>query len=192
MYFNIRTSSGTHSKTMHTTFTMADWAVLIGYVALLSLAGWLTTRRGLVNDLYRPFAGERSEAHFVRAGRAASLFLGLALFAMSILSYYWQRYSDAALLDFVLGVMGFAYSGLLGVYGVALFTRRGNSASVIAAFVAGFLTVLAFQPYVIDILGLPVAMKAIAFPWQLVVGTEIATIVCALGKAKVAILPEPG
>ena len=111
---------------------------------------------------------------------------------MSILSHYWQRYSDAALLDFVLGVMSFAYSGLLGVYGVALFTRRGNSASVIAAFVAGFLTVLAFQPYVIDSLALPAAMKAIAFPWQLVLGTAISALVCAMGKAKVAIAVNPG
>ncbi|MFM6930887.1 MAG: hypothetical protein ACKOUT_01430 [Novosphingobium sp.] len=103
---------------------------------------------------------------------------------MSILSYYWQRYSDAALLDFVLGVMSFAYSGLLGVYGVALFTNRGNSGSVIAAFAAGFLTVLAFQPYVIDSLVLPVAMKAIAFPWQLVAGTFVAAVICALGSPR--------
>ena len=138
----------------------------------------------LVNDLYRPFAGPKGEAHFVRAGRVASVVLGLALFAMSILSYYWQRYSDAALLDFVLGVMSFAYSGLLGVYGVALFTRRGNSGSVIAAFLGGFLTVLAFQPYVIDSMGFPAALKTIAFPWQLVVGTAVAALVCALGSPK--------
>jgi Na+/proline symporter len=167
--------------------------VTVGVIAAAAInSGLISMANVLVNDLYRPFAGQRSEAHFVRMGRWASVVLGLALFAMSILSYYWQRYSDAALLDFVLGVMSFAYSGLLGVYGVALFTRRGNSFSVIAAFVAGFLTVLAFQPYVIDSLGLPSVMKAVAFPWQLVLGTAIAAAVCALGKAKVAILPEPG
>lgn len=157
--------------------------VTVGVIAAAAInSGLISMANVLVNDLYRPFAGERTEAHFVRAGRVASVVLGLALFAMSILSYYWQRYSDAALLDFVLGVMSFAYSGLLGVYGVALFTRRGNSASVIAAFVAGFLTVLAFQPYVIDSIGLPAAMKAIAFPWQLVVGTAVAAAVCAFGS----------
>ncbi|PLK26484.1 sodium:solute symporter [Novosphingobium sp. TH158] len=167
--------------------------VTVGVIAAAAInSGLISMANVLVNDLYRPFAGQRSEAHFVRAGRAASVVLGLALFAMSILSYYWQRYSDAALLDFVLGVMSFAYSGLLGVYGVALFTQRGNSASVIAAFLAGFLTVLAFQPYVIDSLSLPAAMKAIAFPWQLCAGTLVAAAVCAMGKAKVAILPEPG
>ncbi|MEY4056001.1 MAG: hypothetical protein RL519_1336, partial [Pseudomonadota bacterium] len=32
---------------MHTTFTSADWAVLGLYVAMLAIAGWLTTRRGM-------------------------------------------------------------------------------------------------------------------------------------------------
>ena len=36
------------------------------------------------------------------------------------------------LLDFALGVMTFAYSGLLGVYFTLLFTTRGSAASVIA------------------------------------------------------------
>ena len=112
------------------------------------------------------------------------MILGAALFGMAILSFYWQRYADSALLDFVLGVMAFAYSGLIGVYGVALFTRRGSSASVIAAFAAGFLTVLAFQPFVIDTLALPAALRGVAFPWQLVLGSAVAAAVCAAVPGK--------
>lgn len=168
--------------------------VTVGVIAAAAInSGLISMSAVLVNDLYRPFAGNRSEAHFVRAGRVASVVLGLALFAMSIVSYFWQHYSDAALLDFVLSVMAFAYSGLLGVYGVALFTRRGNSTSVIAAFAAGFLTVLAFQPYIIDVLGLPLALKGVAFPWHLCLGTAMAAVVCALGAdtRKVAIAANP-
>ncbi len=157
--------------------------VTVGVIAAAAInSGLISMSAVLVGDLYRPFAGNQSEAHFVRMGRIASVALGIALFAMAVLSYYWQRYADSALLDFVLGVMAFAYSGLLGVYGVALFTRRGNSASVIAAFIAGFVTVLAFQPFVIDRLGLLAALKGVAFPWQLVAGTTVAAIVCALGR----------
>ena len=144
----------------------------------------------VINDLYRPWAkkhGPRSEKHFVRAGRIATVLLGFALFGMAVLSYYWQHYTNAGLLDFVLGVMSFAYSGLLGVYSVALFTGRGNSTSVIAAFAAGFFTVLAFQPFVIDVAGLPAAMRGVAFPWQLCVGTLVAAATCALGSAKVKV-----
>jgi solute:Na+ symporter, SSS family len=159
--------------------------VTLGVIAAAAInSGLISMSAVLVNDLYRPFAGQRSEAHFVRMGRIASVVLGLALFAMAIVSYYWQRYADSALLDFVLGVMAFAYSGLIGVYGVALFTRRGSSASVIAAFAAGFLTVLAFQPFVIDSLGLPLALKGVAFPWQLVLGSAVAAAVCASRRGR--------
>ena len=159
--------------------------VTVGVIAAAAInSGLISMSAVLVGDLYRPFAGDKSEAHFVRMGRIASLVLGLALFAMAILSYYWQRYADSALLDFVLGVMAFAYSGLIGVYGVALFTRRGNSASVIAAFIAGFLTVLAFQPYVIDSLALPAGLKGVAFPWQLVLGSAVAALVCLIPAGK--------
>ena len=157
--------------------------VTVGVIAAAAInSGLISMSAVLVNDLYRPFAGAKTEAHFVAMGRIASVVLGGALFGMAILSFYWQRYADSALLDFVLGVMAFAYSGLLGVYGVALFTQRGNSASVIAAFVAGFLTVLAFQPFVIDSAGLPLALKGVAFPWQLVLGSLIAALVCAAGR----------
>ena len=108
--------------------------------------------------------------------------LALVLLAMSVLCFYWQRYTEAPLLDFVLGVMSFAYSGLLGVYFTLLFTRRGSSASVIAALVAGFAAIALQQSYVVDVLGLPAAFKSLAFPWQLCLGTAVAFATCVIGK----------
>lgn len=162
--------------------------VTVGVIAAAAInSGLISMASVLVNDLYRPWAeqtGCKPDAHYVRAGRIATVALGFALFAMAILSYHWQRYADSSLLEFVLGVMAFAYSGLIGVYAVALFTTRGTSASVIAAFAAGFLTVLAFQPYVIDSLALPEALRGIAFPWQLVAGTMVAAATCAGAAGK--------
>jgi solute:Na+ symporter, SSS family len=40
------------------------------------------------------------------------------------------------------------------------------------------------QHYVVDSLGLPLAMKALAFPWQLCIGTALAFLTCILGQAK--------
>lgn len=161
--------------------------ITVGIIAAAAInSGLISMSAVLVNDFYRPILARRgtmpAETHFVTAGRAATVLLGFALFAMSILCYYWQRYSDAPLLDFVLGVMAFAYSGLLGVYIVALFTRRGSSRSVIAALITGFVIILCFQHYVVDSLGLPAVMKSIAFPWQLCIATAAATLVCALGS----------
>jgi len=132
----------------------------------------------MVSDFYRPWRERRGTVparHFVHAGRWAMALVAVALFAMAVLSFYWQRHSDMPLLEFALQVMVFAYAGLLGVYFVAVFTRRGTGASVVAALIGGFVTVLLLQPI---LLGAP----PIAFPWQLCIGTLVATIIAALPR----------
>ena len=155
--------------------------VTVGVIAAAAInSGLISMSSVAINDFYRPLLRrEASPAHFVRAGRIAVCLFAFALFAMSILCYYWQRYTDMPLLEFVLAVMGFAYSGLLGVYATALFTRRGSTPTVIAALIAGFTATLLQQSYVVDRLGLPAVWKTLAFPWQLVIGTGIAFIVAA-------------
>jgi solute:Na+ symporter, SSS family len=160
--------------------------VTVGVIAAAAInSGLISMSSVFVNDFYRPWRESRgavAEVHFIAAGRVTTVAFGLALFAMSILCYYWQRSSSLPLLDFVLGVMAFAYSGLLGVYFTAVFTTRGSSASVIAALIAGFVTIVLFQGYVADSLGLPDAVKTITFPWQLCMGTLVATLVCLIGN----------
>ena len=134
-----------------------------------------------IEDLYKPWKlrqGVRDEHHFVRAGRLAVVGFAMALSAMAMLSYYWQRYSDLPLLSFALGVMAFAYTGLLGVYGAAIFTTRGSERTVLWALVGGFVTVLLLQPYMLGgILGVK-----LGFAWQIVAGTIVAFGVMMLGS----------
>ena len=92
---------------------------------------------------------------------------------MAMVSYFWQRYSELSLIGFALGVMAFAYTGLLGVYFSAIFTSRGNSKTVPFALGLGFLTVLALQPYTFGI--------TIGFSWQIVIGTLVAFGVMQIG-----------
>ena len=137
----------------------------------------------MVQDFYRPWKDKRGgaqERHFVVAGRWGMALAGLAMFGFAVLSFYWQRASDKPLLEFALQVMVFAYAGLLGVYFTALFSRRGNTNSVIAALVAGFVTVACCQPYLVALLGLPAQLGQLAFPWQLCIGTAVATLVCLI------------
>ena len=103
----------------------------------------------------------------------------VAMFAMAVLSFYWQRHTDMPLLEFALQVMVFAYAGLLGVYFVAVFTRRGNSVSVIAGLAAGFVTVLLLQPFVLGPTGL-------AFPYQLCIGTLMSALITAIPRVRAA------
>ncbi len=119
--------------------------IAIGVVA----AAFSTVNSGLnsmssvmVEDLYRPLAKGKDELHFVKAGRWAMLLTAIVLTFVGMLCYYWQRYTDTPLLNFALGVMGYAYGGLLGVYAAAIFTKRGSSSTVVIALIAGFILML--------------------------------------------------
>ena len=143
----------------------------------------------LITDFYRPFVEKRKqmpEKHYVIAGQIGMGLVGIALFLMAVLCFYWQKYSDTPLLEFALSVMVFAYSGLLGVYFTILFTKRGSHLSVILALISGFLVTLLLQDYIIDLLHLPENWKSLAFSWKLCIGTFIAFLVCIIGNDKKA------
>ncbi|MEM8936101.1 MAG: sodium:solute symporter [Pseudomonadota bacterium] len=140
----------------------------------------------LISDFYKPWKERRAEHasanNYVPAGRIGMVLFAALLAAMATLCFYWQRYTDMALLEFALSVMAFAYAGLLGVFFVAVFTTRGSTRSVIAALITGFIAIVIQQSYVVDVLGLPAALKSLAFPWQLLIGSSLAGLVCFLGN----------
>ncbi len=130
-----------------------------------------------VEDLYKPWKlkqGDFDAMHFVKASRKAVLFFAIILSLMAIVSYFWQRYSELSLVSFALGVMAFAYTGLLGVFFSAIFTSRGNSKTVLWALIGGFMSVLALQPYIFGI--------NLGFSWQIVIGTLIAFGIMQMGS----------
>ena len=130
-----------------------------------------------IEDIYKPWklqSAEVAEEHFVSASKKAVLFFALVLSLMAMLSYFWQRYSELSLIGFALGVMAFAYTGLLGVYFSAIFTKRGSTGTVPFALAGGFLTVLALQPYAFGI--------SIGFSWQIVIGTLVSFLIMQLHK----------
>jgi len=120
--------------------------------------------------LYKPWKlntnPNTNEAHFLKISKNAVLFFAFLLFLMALLSYFWQRYSDISLIGFTLGIMAFAYTGLLGVFFSAIFTSRGSSKVVPFALVGGFVMVLALQPYSFGV--------NISFAWQMSIGTFVA------------------
>ncbi|MDB5671816.1 MAG: sodium:solute symporter [Alphaproteobacteria bacterium] len=170
--------------------------VAVGILAAAAVnSGLISMASVLIQDFYRPWRERRGaampERHYVLAGRLGMVVLGAALLAMSVLCYHWQHYTQAPLLTFALAVMSFAYSGLLGVYFTALFTRRGSSASVIWALATGFAAILVQQDYVVDWLGLPPGWKMLAFPYQLTIGTAVAFLTCVVAAGERQDHPQP-
>lgn len=77
--------------------------------------------------------------------RLAVVGMGLTLIAFAVVAAILQQSGDKRLIDFALGVMTFALSGLLGVFCAALFTARGNVYSMMAGLVTGALVIVLIQ-----------------------------------------------
>ena len=145
----------------------------------------------LVSDIYLPlkkrFRGktENKETQ-LKESRFMVAFMGIVLTAFAVVTAVLQNAGGQNLVDFALGIMTFSYAGMLGVFLCAVLTKRGNVKSVISALLAGCLTVLFLQPYILGrwsdaLFSTPVN---IAWPWWTVIGGSISFAVCCMGKRK--------
>jgi len=160
---------------------------LRGFVTVGAIAAALSSTNSVlaamasvaVEDIYRPWKmskGMTEERHYVAAARTAVLLFAAILSAMAMVSFYWQRATDLPLVSFALGVMSFAYAGLLGVYASAIFTARGSAKTVPWALGGGFLTVLLLQPYFFG--------SAVALGGQLLAGTAVSFAIMQFAKGE--------
>lgn len=169
---------------------------LLGITMIGILAAALSSFNSAINAMTSSFVSDillpmnnrlkkkSSNASEMKKSRITMAFMGLILTSFAVITAYMQDAGGQTLVDFALGIMCFAYSGLLGVYLCAIFTKRGNVKSVIAALIAGVLTVLALQPFIFSvwtsfIFGHPVKL---AWPWWIVFGGSISFLVCTIGK----------
>ena len=152
----------------------------------------------LVRDFYTHLAPNRTDRHYLAAGRWATALWGLVLAGFAIVCIFWKKSNpDTKLIDFALGVMNFAYSGLLAVFLCAIFTRRGSSRSAIAALLTGFVVVLLLQPavwkqwtpYLPLSRAADIAAFNLAFPWHMLIASGLAFAVCCLGRRAANVAP---
>ncbi len=147
--------------------------------AMSSLASSLTSMSStVVCDYYRPLRPGLSEGHYVAVSRGMVVMWGVLLSAVAAMCMVWQQQSGMGLLTFAIGVMIFAYAGLLGVFLAAIFTRRGNSVSAALALGAGAAAVfLAQNP---KLVGFPDVKLSLG--WWMVAGTMASFLVCIAGR----------
>ncbi len=115
--------------------------------------------------------------------RVSVLVAGAALTATAAGAAATYDPQSQSLLAFALGVMTFAYGGLLGVMLTAILTRRGSVASVITALVTGAVVVAALRwlSAWTGVLGLGdgAGLTPPAFAWWMVAATAASFAVCA-------------
>jgi len=141
----------------------------------------------VVTDFYRPLRPNRPEAHYLRASRIAVLISGLVLGLVAAACVVIQDKQREGLISFAMGVMLYAYTGLLAVFLTAVLTRRGSPASVSAALVTGAAAVglmqygpLAYQ----SLSGGAWPLPRLSLGWRMLFGTLAALAVCLVGKRR--------
>lgn len=148
-----------------------------------------------VNDVYQRYVKGRDQKHYLAVGRLAVCVWGVVLGGFASLCVFWQKGSGETLISFALGVMTFAYAGLLAVFLCAIFTKRGNKVSVLGALAVGFCIVLLLQPWArarwAPVFGLEsFAIWDVAWPWYFVAATTIAFLVCMTGAPAAEVKPS--
>jgi SSS family transporter len=153
-----------------------------------------------IKDFYVQARPGRDERHYLMAGRWAVAGWGVAMAVFASFCIFWRQSSGETLIDFALNVMTFAYAGLLAVFVAAIFTKRGSTASAIAALIVGFVVIGLLQPAVwATWTGWFECTRAslrtedqrwalgdlkLAYPWHMLIATAAAFAVCCLGKPK--------
>ncbi|MBG79185.1 MAG: hypothetical protein CMJ39_00565, partial [Phycisphaerae bacterium] len=143
------------------------------------------------SDIIRPWRKNRglptqSPEVETRMARWIILSWTVALAGFAIMCAVWQSASGETLLDFALGVMVFAYAGLLWVFATVLFTPLGNARSALLALIVGLIVVLLLQPFSwnwwMSMIAGEDHLAPPAFPWRMTIASVIAFMVCILGR----------
>lgn len=149
--------------------------------ALNSLA--TTATKDWYQDVFRPKA---SPAELLKAVRWGTVFFSVLLIVVgSITAYYVVLHPDVRIIPIALGIFGYTYGSLLGIFLLGMLTRkRGNDLGNGLAMVAGFLAVALLS----HLIPLPDSwdIPEIAFPWRVTIGTLVTMAVGALFPAKKA------
>ena len=109
-----------------------------------------------VNDLYRPFAKEKSDKHFLRVASILTVIVGIVQIAVAIA----VKDAGQSALNQALGVAGLINGPILGVFLVGTFVKRANQTCALV----GMITSIALMLYIYF-------GTKIAFPWYPVIGS---------------------
>ena len=97
-----------------------------------------------IKDFYQPYIRpEASDRRAVSAARWATSVFGLLMIVVATVAAYTVLHTNVTIIPLALGVLGYTYGSLLGVFLLGVLTRtRGNDSTNVVAMVLGILAVL--------------------------------------------------
>jgi SSS family transporter len=144
-------------------------------------------------DWYMPYINPgASPRRVVRAARISTVFFSILLVLIGAATAYAKIVLDLRIIPIVLGIFGYTYGSLLGVFLAGMLTKgRGNNTGNILAMICGFVAVCALsgvhntiwelclnQPSAI--LWKPAWLPVLAFPWRIAFGSTITFLIAIL------------
>ena len=195
----------TLSKTPNETFChFILYQMPVGLRGLL-LAGIFATAMGSLStalnalatsftrDWYEPYINPAAtDAQSLRAVRWATVWFSvLMIIVASTTAYLVIVHPNLRIIPIVLGIFGYTYGSLLGVFFAGMLTKnRGNDFGNILAMIAGFLVVAVLSGLPNNIAGIfgthfytqPSWLPVMEFPWWIFFGTLVTFLVAVLFK----------
>lgn len=137
-----------------------------------------TATRDWYRDVFRPQASERELLRAVRWLTVA--FAALLIIVGSFAAWYSVTDPSIRILPIALGIFGYTYGSLLGVFLLGMLTkRRGNDVGNVTAMFCGFAAVIS-----LELLSRYGVIPPIAFPWRVTIGTLVTFFVGVLFPSK--------
>jgi len=165
-------------------------------------------------DWYMPYINPgATPSRVVRAARISTVFFSIILVLIGAFTAYSVLILHLRIIPIVLGIFGYTYGSLLGVFLAGMLTKsRGNNTGNIIAMIIGFIAVCILSGLhntlweiirnnPAEILWKPAWLPEIAFPWRIAFGSIITFAIAILfptspsqqefARAHVANVPPP-
>lgn len=144
-------------------------------------------------DFVLPYYKSPTEKQQLFVLRWSTLLFATAIIVVGVVTAWYVTYHpETRIIPLVLGILGYTFGSILGIFLVALFTKtRGNDLGNILAMIAGFLAVLFYSvKEVQEFLGIAKPF-IIAFPWRITLGTLVTIGVALMFKTPSHITNKP-
>ncbi|MEI8294708.1 MAG: sodium:solute symporter [bacterium] len=114
-----------------------------------------------IRDFYQPYFNKTStDAQAIRAARAATMVFGVLMIVVATASAYAVLETNITIIPLALGVLGYGYGSLLGVFLLGVLTKsRGNDVANVFSMLLGIAAVLVLGKAKIPAVDLLALMK---------------------------------